>query len=82
MLITSKNFKWHDDLTPTWNIEEIQTQISTRVITNYAKHCQSRECIIQTEVLKSFPLSKNLTLIFHKKSMCIGSLASEYNMLN
>ena len=27
MLITSKNFKWHDDLTPTWNIEEIYTQI-------------------------------------------------------
>ena len=23
MLITSKNFKWHDNPTPTWNIEEI-----------------------------------------------------------
>ena len=62
--------KWHDDLIISWNIKEIQAQISTRVITNYAKHCQSRECIMQTEVLKSFPLSKNQTLIFHK-NLCV-----------
>ena len=24
MLITSKNFKWHDDQTLTWDIKEIQ----------------------------------------------------------
>ena len=63
-------FKWHDDLTLTWNINEIQTQFSKRVITNYAKHCQSRECIMQTEVLKSFQLSKNQTLFF-LKNLCV-----------
>ena len=70
MLITSKNFKWHDDLTLTWNIKEIYTQISTRVITNYAKHYQLRECIMQTEVLKSFPFSKKQTLFF-LKNLCV-----------
>ena len=38
MLITSKNFKWHDDQILTWNIKEIKTQISTRVIKYFANH--------------------------------------------
>ena len=38
MLITSKNFKWHDDLTLTWNIKDIKLKFQQELSNNLPNH--------------------------------------------
>ena len=38
MLITSKNFKWHDDQTLTWNIKDIKLKLQQELSNNLPNH--------------------------------------------
>ena len=38
MPITSKNFKWHDDQTLTWNIKDIKLKLQQELSNNLSNH--------------------------------------------
>ena len=38
MLITPKNFKWHDDHTLTWNIKDIKLKLQQELSNNLPNH--------------------------------------------
>ena len=38
MLITSKNFKWHDDQTLTWNIKDIKLKFQQELLNTLPNH--------------------------------------------
>ena len=52
MLIISKNFKWHDDHTLTWNIKENKPKLQQELSNTLPNHNSLREGIMQIEASK------------------------------
>ena len=52
MLITSKNFKWHDDQTLIWNIKDINLKFQQELSNTLPNHNSLREGIMQIEASK------------------------------
>ena len=81
MLITSKNFKWHDDQILTWTIKDIEIIHGQELSNNLHNHNFMKRRHYANLSFKRVSTPKGSIHTLPQKSKCYLSV-SEYSMLN